>query len=57
MPHEKTSAAVADKINSALAPPNDVHARQRLHEDDEQTAWFGESSLADEYIILSQRPS
>ena len=41
--HEKTELALARKIRNVLLPSNDIQALTRLHEDDAQTAWFGES--------------
>lgn len=41
IPHEKTQAAVAEKVRNALMPPVDERVREQLYAADEVTAWFG----------------
>ncbi|CAI6249812.1 unnamed protein product [Periconia digitata] len=41
IPHEKTNATVARKIQRVLVQPSNDENRTQLHGDDEQTAWFG----------------
>ncbi|PVI00816.1 hypothetical protein DM02DRAFT_592134 [Periconia macrospinosa] len=41
IPHEKTNAVVARKIQRVLDPPSTEEKRSQLHENDEQKAWFG----------------
>ncbi|OJD31446.1 lysophospholipase-like protein [Diplodia corticola] len=41
IPHEKTSASVAQKVQQVLEPPTDEYTRERLHFQDAETAWFG----------------
>jgi hypothetical protein len=40
--HEKTNIGLAIKINKALAPTNNEQELRKMHEDDVQTAWFGQ---------------
>ncbi|KAI9712097.1 MAG: hypothetical protein M1820_001806 [Bogoriella megaspora] len=40
-PHEKTEVSVAAKVRKVLTPLSDPVAREKLHQDDEQTTWFG----------------
>lgn len=53
IPHEKTSAAIADKVSKALAPgPSDAFASEELHRDDEKTAWFGGLALLSSNLTI-----
>ena len=40
--HEKTNLEIAEKVNNVLTPPANQMVREKLHHDDELTAWFGE---------------
>ncbi|KAI9659446.1 MAG: hypothetical protein M1821_001704 [Bathelium mastoideum] len=40
-PHEKTQVSVAATVRKVLVPSADFAERQKLHEDDEATTWFG----------------
>lgn len=39
--HEKTDTEVAEKVKNVLTPPENEMACEKLHQDDELTAWFG----------------
>jgi hypothetical protein len=43
VPHEKTNVLVAKKVQRVLVPSSDQRQREQLHEEDEETAWFGMS--------------
>ena len=40
--HEKTNTEIAEKVKNVLTPPVDEMMCEKLHHDDEMTAWFGE---------------
>jgi hypothetical protein len=40
--HEKTNISLARKINNVLFPTSDLAELTLLHENDAQTAWFGQ---------------
>ncbi|KAL1622899.1 hypothetical protein SLS56_008580 [Neofusicoccum ribis] len=41
IPHEKTPASIAQKVQNVLKPPVDESKREQLHLHDADTAWFG----------------
>jgi len=41
IPHERTRASVAEKVQRVLEPPLEESVRKKLYMDDEETAWFG----------------
>lgn len=41
IPHEKTLASVARKVQSILKPPRDQSIQEELHRRDAEMAWFG----------------
>lgn len=41
IPHEKTLASVAQKVQNVFEPPTDAFIREQLHISDAETAWFG----------------
>lgn len=42
LPHEKTNEHIVKRLERILHPPNDEATLLKLHEDDEQSTWFGE---------------
>ena len=42
IPHEKTDSWVAKQVQKVFSPPLDESTYQRMHLEDEDTAWFGE---------------
>jgi len=44
-PHEKTPLDIADKVGKVLVPTENAQQREKLHREDENTAWFGISVL------------
>lgn len=40
--HEKTNTEIAEKVKNVLTPPANEMMREKLHHDDDITAWFGE---------------
>jgi hypothetical protein len=42
IPHEKTDSWVAKQVQKVFSPPLDEPTYQRMHLEDEDTAWFGE---------------
>jgi hypothetical protein len=52
--HEKTNAVDAFTIDKVLSPPKSIEILTKLHEEDEQTAWFGKIQRA-LYGALSSR--
>ena len=41
IPHERTRASVAEKVQRVLEPPLEESVRKKLYMEDEETAWFG----------------
>jgi hypothetical protein len=41
-PHEKTDELMVQRMNDILYAPDNVDELSQLHEDDEQSTWFGE---------------
>ncbi|KAH6848113.1 hypothetical protein B0I37DRAFT_376721 [Chaetomium sp. MPI-CAGE-AT-0009] len=39
--HEKTNMEIAEKVKNVLTPPTNELMCEKLHDDDELTAWFG----------------
>jgi len=44
-PHEKTPLDIAEKVGKVLEPTENILQRERLHREDENTAWLGTSFL------------
>jgi hypothetical protein len=42
IPHEKTELLLANRVQNVFSYSGDERAFERLHKDDEITAWFGE---------------
>ncbi|KAF1965274.1 hypothetical protein BU23DRAFT_574994 [Bimuria novae-zelandiae CBS 107.79] len=41
LPHEKGDPTIVKRLKNILTPPTNFNEQQQLHEDDEDTTWFG----------------
>jgi energy-coupling factor transporter ATP-binding protein EcfA2 len=41
LPHEKADPTVVNRLKETFAPPSDPEAQEKMHLEDEDTAWFG----------------
>lgn len=48
LPHEKTDKAVFERLRDIFQPPEEKSELQKLHQDDEETLWFGVEILKDD---------
>lgn len=51
--HEKTNIALAKKIQKVLVPTSNSTKLTQLHEEDEETAWFGQCYLTLVQMVLT----